>query len=151
MHMKKLIIIAVIAILAGYWLVGRQGDTGPSGGFMMDEQAVILSGTAQLRAVGEYTGSGTATRKWDGTTFLHTVSAAIGAPAEGKFYEGWLVRPEPFEFVSTGRLEATDDGYGLTFVMERDFREHVNVVITEETEANGLDGIPEAHVLEGSF
>ena len=29
--------------------------------------------------------------------------------------------------------------------------EYNEVVITEETEANGLDGNPEIHVLEGSF
>jgi hypothetical protein len=148
--MKKIILIIIVLGVAGYWFLGR--DDAPSGDVTeLNPEAVILSGTAQLSAVGDYTGEGVAGRQWDGTTFVHAVTAVLGAPADGTFYEGWLVRPDPFEFISTGKLSAGDDGYGLTFSMDRDLTGHTNIVITEETEANGLDGVPEAHVLEGAF
>lgn len=149
--MKKIIILLVIVVAAGYWFIGRDSGPGESEQVQLDPKEVLLSGSARLEAVGDYTGSGTATRQWDGKTFVHTVETNLGDPADGKFYEGWLVRPEPFEFISTGRLQQTDNGYGLVFSMPGNLTEHINIVITEETEASGLDGIPEAHVLEGSF
>lgn len=101
-----------------------------------------------LEAVGDYTGSGTATRTTSGT-YLHTVMAELGDPAEGDFYEGWIVGPS---VVSTGELEKEGEGmWSLVFESEEDYSQHNRVVITEETLANGLDGIPEDHVLEGEF
>lgn len=102
----------------------------------------------QLVAVGGYEGSGTATRTISGD-FLHEVVAELGPPADGDFYEGWLVGPT---VVSTGPL--IDEGGGmwsLVFGNEDDLSQHNQVVITEETADNGFDGIPEDHVLEGSF
>ena len=40
---------------------------------------------------------------------------------------------------------------GFFFSDDLDMRNRDEVVITEETVANGLDDMPEAHVLEGSF
>ena len=51
--------------------------------------------------------------------------------------------------VQTNKRQGNE--YVLTFSAPRDYPEHNKVVLTEETEALGLDGIPEAHVLEGSF
>lgn len=109
--------------------------------------------TAVLSAVTPYTGSGVATRVFDGTAFTHTVTANIGAPAAGKFYEGWLVKKEPSgpKFFSTGTLEARHGAYVLTYTAAQNYPDHKDVVVTEETEAQGLDGKPEAHVLEGAF
>ena len=102
----------------------------------------------KLSAVGDYTGSGTATRTTEGT-FLHEVVAELGPPADGDFYEGWLLGPS---IVSAAML--IDEGGGmwsLTFTSDEDLSEHNSVVITEETLSDGLDGIPEDHVLEGDF
>lgn len=108
--------------------------------------------TAALLAVGSYKGSGTATRSFDGITFTHTVRANLGEPAKGKFYEGWLVKKKPtLTFFSTGRMFKQENEYTLTFTASQNYPEHKDVVITEETESLGLDGKPEAHVLEGSF
>ena len=108
---------------------------------------------AVLAAIAPYTGSGTATRSFDGSTFSHTVTAAIGDPAAGKFYEGWLVMPTASgpEFFSTGAMEKNDGNYVLSYTANKNYPEHAKVVITEETSADGLDNNPEAHVLEGVF
>jgi hypothetical protein len=119
-----------------------------------DEKPAAVAGeTTSLAAVGSYSGSGTATRSFDGSKFSHTVVATIDDPATGKFYEGWLVMPSATgpKFFSTGKLELKDGSYRLTFIANQNYPDHTNVVITEETLANGLDNIPEAHVLEGSF
>ena len=108
---------------------------------------------AVLAAIAPYTGSGTATRSFDGTTFSHAVTAAIADPAAGKFYEGWLVMPTPAgpEFFSTGAMEKSGANYVLSYSSAKNYPFHNKVVITEETSAQGLDNNPEAHVLEGSF
>ncbi|MBI2430601.1 MAG: hypothetical protein HYV39_01135 [Candidatus Levybacteria bacterium] len=119
--------------------------------FVGQEKEAALE-TAELLAVGEYKGSGSATRSFDGTTFTHKVSASLNDPPAGKFYEGWLVDKEPtLTFFSTGRLTKEGDMYVLTFTSSQNYPEYNTVVITEETESMGLDGKPEAHVLEGFF
>lgn len=106
----------------------------------------------KLAAVGNYQGNGVATRSSENNSYFHEVIANIADPADGKFYEGWVVTPDLSSIVSTGKMiKEEDNTYTLTFTSEQDLSANVNVVITEETLANGLDGIPEDHVLEGSF
>ena len=62
---------------------------------------------------------------------------------------GWLVGS--FGFVSTGKMVKEGNQYVLQFESQEDMSSYKKVVITEETEANGLDNNPEAHVLEGNF
>jgi hypothetical protein len=96
------------------------------------------------------TGSGTATRTVEGE-YIHTVTAKVEDPAEGKFYEGWIV-VNSNDFISTGELvKETEGEWSLTFTSSEDLSNYTNVVITEETSANGLDNIPEDHILEGAF
>lgn len=134
------LVIGAVAYAAIYYFV------------FANSQENVQVETAQLQAVGVYEGNGTATRSFDGSTFTHTVTAAIGDPQQGKFYEGWLVKnPATKEFFSTGRMEKQGNQYMLTFTGLKNYPDFSKVVITEETEALGLDGNPEAHVLEGSF
>jgi hypothetical protein len=116
-----------------------------------EEQAAEEENT-NLVAVGGYDGTGLATRSFDGKVFKHTVEAEISDPGEGKFYEGWLVTQSPsLSFFSTGKMEKEGDNYVLTYQDDEDKSDFNEVVITEETESQGLDGNPEAHVLEGEF
>jgi hypothetical protein len=103
----------------------------------------------ELEAIAPYTGSGNATRIFNDEGFVHAVTADIGDPAEGKFYEGWLVNGT--EFFSTGELVKKDSYYYVEYIDPIDQSAFSDVVITEETRANGFDNIPEAHVLEGTF
>ena len=144
------LVIGGLAYAAIYYFVFSKKDGGYQYGGSTNQQENVE--TAALFAVGNYTGSGTATRSFNSTTFYHSVKAVLSDPSEGKFYEGWLVKnPATKEFFSTGRMIQQGGEYALTFSAPRDYPEHKTVVITEETEALGLDGIPEAHVLEGSF
>ena len=159
--MKKYLFIVLIVgtLAAGLYLYqgdGKDATTDDQPDSMTHEESDAPAEetdveSADLNAVGDYSGSGTATRQYEGSTFTHTVTANIGAPAEGKFYEGWLVRKIPFSIVSTGKLEKNSNGYALSFTSADDLNSHSGIVVTEETESMGLDGKPEAHVLEGGF
>jgi hypothetical protein len=96
------------------------------------------------------TGSGIATRTVDGK-YVHNVTAELADPATGKFYEGWIV-VDSSDFISTGELVKESEGqWSLTYTSDSDLSNYKDVVITEETSANGLDNKPEDHILEGSF
>ncbi|CAN5642109.1 hypothetical protein BH23PAT2_BH23PAT2_09520 [soil metagenome] len=113
-------------------------------------QEAELAELAMLAAVGDYSGEGEARRSFVDGKFEHSVNAKVSDPADGKFYEGWLVKGT--QFISTGKLAKADGiNYSLSFTSSNGMSDYNKVVITEETEANGLDNKPEAHVLEGSF
>ncbi|MEA1909751.1 MAG: hypothetical protein U9M89_01880 [Patescibacteria group bacterium] len=147
-------ILGLLAILLVIWFVYSSGSqtTVPTNetSDMTGDGSIEM---ADLAAVGDFTGSGTAYRGFNETGFNHSVDAQLDAPEEGKFYEGWLVYQDlELEFFSTGKLElGEDDNYHLTYQQDEDASDYPKVVITLETEADGLDGNPEAHVLEGSF
>jgi uncharacterized SAM-binding protein YcdF (DUF218 family) len=107
----------------------------------------------ELISVGGFTGEAIATRVYDRGSFVHTITTKnVPDPASGKFYEGWLVKKEPkLTFISTGELEKEGENYKLTYNVSTDYFDYSDVVVTEETEANGLDGKPETHILEGTF
>ncbi|MFH1598553.1 MAG: rhodanese-like domain-containing protein [Patescibacteria group bacterium] len=106
-----------------------------------------------LDAVGTVSGDARADVSYFNGTFTHAVMADIPEPAEGKFYEGWLVQGT--DFFSTGRLENVggDEAvyYTLLYTATEDQRAYNEVVITEETESAGLDDNPETHIFEGTF
>jgi hypothetical protein len=147
--MKKgvlLLVIVLALVVFGWFLLGNDSDK------MESDEVVptdVIEQEATLEAVGTYTGSGSAESSYDGKMYSHKVTADIGDPAEGKFYEGWLVGS--FGFVSTGKMVKEGNQYVLQFESQEDMSSYKKVVITEETEANGLDNNPEAHVLEGNF
>ena len=147
--MKKgvlLLAIVLTLVVFGWFLFANDSDK------MESDEVVpvdIIRQEATLEAVGTYTGSGSAESSYDGKMYSHKVTADIGDPAEGKFYEGWLVGS--FGFVSTGKMVKEGNQYVLQFESQEDMSSYKKVVITEETAANGLDNNPEAHVLEGNF
>lgn len=102
-----------------------------------------------LGVVNGFVGSGVATRTVDQSgIYSHTLTLDIDDPVEGKFYEGWIVGPS---VISTGKLAKDGDKYTLSYSSPEDLIDWVEVVVTEETEADGLDGSPELHIFEGSF
>lgn len=166
---KKGLLIGVIAIVGvaatlaisaatdGTFGFNTNGDKQDNDAFSGDfiefneNNSDSYSDSTELEAVNGYSGTATATREFDGTEFSHTVTATTDPPAEGKFYEGWIVGG-PDGFISTGKLEQDEQqDWTLVFLSQENKQEYERIVITEETEADGLDNKPETHVFEGSF
>lgn len=168
-YIDQLLIIAIVLMLAvGGFILWQLQDAGDEEVATTETQAPIESepinetsmpaeeqvertrvATAELTAVNGYIASGSAERWSADMLYMHEVIAELPELPAGKFYEGWLVGET---VVSTGRLENELPGeWSLVYSSEEDLFNHNQIVITEETEANGLDGIPEIHVLEGSF
>ena len=161
----KVVVGVLVAVVFGigvvYFLLQGGSDTESEviTSVVQEEVADVVPGDVVemgeqivLTPVGNYQGIGNASRVYEGGHFLHMASANIEDPPEGKFYEGWLVKQDPeLAFISTGKMIKNGNSYYLEFTAESDIRDYNEVVITEETEANGLDGNPEIHVLEGSF
>lgn len=95
-------------------------------------------------------GSGSASMGFDGEKYLHTISANLPLPAEGQFYEGWLVsQTGDLPLVSTGKLTNVEGKqFALVFSDSRDLSAYDTVVVTIE---GADDGEPETHILEGKF
>lgn len=71
-------------------------------------------------------------------------------PAEGYFYEGWLVRRgESMSVISTGVAEKTAEGYVNVYTSKIDLSEYDFYVLT--LEPNDEDPAPAEHILEGTL
>ncbi len=69
--------------------------------------------------------------------------------SEGQFYEGWLLRSDPFDSFSTGPLMTVDSNHVNNFQAVTNYLDYDTYVLTIEEN----DGNPEAgdHILEGEF
>lgn len=116
-----------------------------------EQQRMSDAEATTLVAVEGSEGSGSASRYFsESTGFEHEVVATLPVPPEDKFYEGWIVRTG--SVVSTGKLsQESGSDFSLIFTSEDDLSDHNQIVVTLETLANGLDNVPEQHILEGSF
>jgi len=142
--------IALIIILFIGYIVWLQYRTDEMPTIQMDKGSLInLSGVGGYEFVWNI-----AERRYnpDESRFWVGISAEVGAIPNDKFYEGWLVNPKTNKFFSIGKLEHDfNDYYGLEYTEANNRLDYSQVVITEETLVNGLDGIPEKHILEGTF
>jgi thioredoxin 1 len=70
-------------------------------------------------------------------------------PSGDNFYEGWIVRPEPFDFISTGELTIEDGQYVNKYMTSTDYSDYNRYVLT--IEPNDGDPAPAGHILEGDM
>ena len=70
-------------------------------------------------------------------------------PQGNDFYEGWIVKTNVQEVVSTGALELSDGAYVNTFSEDRDYSDFNLYVLTLEPDDG--DPAPAEHILEGSL
>jgi len=101
---------------------------------------------AQLKDVSGGSGSGMATRSFEGGKFKHMVLADLPDPAAGTFYQGWLVKDG--DLFSTGKMRIAKGGWILEFESSVDYSDYNQVVVTQESVD---DETPETHILEGEF
>ena len=158
-----LLILFVVAV-AWFRLSGEQKEQEASSVFQesvsrqnsMFEQAEPmrpgLIGQTDLTDVSGGTSSGEATREIQDGYYRHVAKAFLPEPKQGYFYEGWLVRPSPFNYFSTGDMVHNESGeWVLEWFGEygQDYSAYTQVVITIEPDDNNPD--PADHILEGSF
>lgn len=71
------------------------------------------------------------------------------------FYEGWVVRPKPFHFISTGELVSEDGEWANYYASATDLTDHTMYVLTIEPTDDGSQGEPDPapaeHLLEGTL
>lgn len=112
---------------------------------------VVLPETGERTSLKDVTGGlgeGIATQSFEKNQFEQTILAMLPEPPVGSWYEGWLVRDEPFSSIYTGKLRLAKGGYLLEFSSSQDLRDHRKVVVTVEKKD---DKKPETHALEGEF
>lgn len=81
--------------------------------------------------------------------YLLEIIADLPELEDGKFYEGWIIGDR---VVSTGVLENEEgETWSQVFTSDEDFFDYDTIIITIESTADGLDDVPEEHILEGSF
>ena len=123
------------------------GDTTPA-------MEVGIIDTINLTDVtGNGTSTGSATREVQDGFYRHVAKAYLPEPGEEEFYEGWLVRPSPFDYFSTGNMVHNESGeWVLEWFGEfqKDYSAYTRVVITLEP-LNDADPGPAEHILEGEF
>ena len=107
---------------------------------------------AELKDVSGGTASGIATRKFENSTYTHTIIADLPDLEGGTFYQSWLVKGEEgdnnFSLISTGRPRLGKGGWTLNFESKTDYSDHGKVLISLENKA---DNTPEKRILEGNF
>ena len=85
----------------------------------------------------------------DGVYSLYASADNLPDPTGSDFYEGWIVRKNPFEVISTGKLEKIDSQYKNFYTSTKDLTDHDFFVIT--LEQNDNNPAPADHILEGTL
>lgn len=70
-------------------------------------------------------------------------------PKGTDFYEGWVVRKEPFDVISVGVVEKVDGKYTNVYSSGDDLTDHVFYVLTIEPDDG--DPAPAGHIVEGTM
>lgn len=83
----------------------------------------------------------------NGEYALYTSFAGLMDPINDDYYEGWLVRREPFDYISTGRIEKIGGLYNNLYKTTKDLSKYDLYVLTLETNDN--NSTPAKHILEG--
>ncbi|MDP2685459.1 MAG: hypothetical protein Q8P20_10615 [bacterium] len=117
-------------------------------GIMMSD--AVYTHNAQLSDVSGGRATGLAKAGYsDGTYNLSASFAGLIEPQNGDFYEGWIVRVDPFDFISTGKLEKLGGIYSNLHKSDNNLMDHDFYVLTiEPDDGNSAPGV---HILEGNL
>lgn len=126
----------------------KRDVAGVQRGVMMAE--AVYTHTAILSDVSGGKGAGIAKAGYADKTYNLSVSFAnLVEPENGDFYEGWLVRREPFNLLSTGKAQKLGGVYSNLYKSENNLLDYEFYVLT--IERNDGDSAPGVHILEGEL
>jgi len=117
------------------------------GGIDVNSAVASLIGLNSKQVVGQAT-RGTK----NGTYFFEAKATLLPIDREKQFYDVWLVRLIPYDFISLGEMTTDDLG---NFVMswqpgdDRDLQSYSKIVVTLQNK--GGDPDPQTHIVEGEF
>lgn len=116
------------------------------------ERGVMMGGNytyeGKLTDVAGGTTAGLAKADWQNNEYnFYSSFAGLKEPINGDYYEGWLVRKEPFGFVNTGKLEKVGGEYSNFYKTNMNLLGFNLYVVTMEK--NDGNSAPAKHILEG--
>jgi len=85
----------------------------------------------------------------DGQYNLLATFRNLPQPQGDDFYEGWVVRRDPFEAISVGRVEKISGAYINSYISSTDLTDHAFYVLT--LEPNDNNPAPADHIVEGEM
>jgi hypothetical protein len=90
-------------------------------------------------------------RKWEnGNFYMYTSFKGLPDVGSEYFYEGWLLRYNPFSFITTGKLIKSEDSlYTNYYSSMTDYSAYSKYILT--LEINNDDIAPGIHIIEGDF
>lgn len=117
---------------------------------MKDIMAMQFDYSGELKDVSGGNASGTASFSFkDGTYNMLATFANLPELTNDDFYEGWVVRKSPFEFISSGKLEKANGTYSNAYSSGKDLTDYNFYVLT--LEPNDGDPAPAKHIVEGTM
>lgn len=118
------------------WLANIADITFTHSGALAD-----VSGTAASGAVGADVITG--------VYHLYATFTDLPAPADGSFYEGWVVRREPLSVTSAGKAVIHNNQYVNAYLSRTNLLDHDQYVLT--LELSDGNPAPGQHILEGTI
>jgi hypothetical protein len=130
--------VTVVALLLGGAVVGvvANRDRHPN------------AASVELRPVGDSSGSGTVSMSGTGDNLRMTVDTTLAPPAEGTFYEVWLLQQKTGQMISVGVLP---DGGAASFVLPGDIVSAYDAVDISVQPDNGDPAHSADSVLRASY
>jgi len=117
-------------------------------GIMMMKDGYTYSGLIKDVVGGK--ASGLAEAKYEDSIYsLYVNFANLLEPVNGDFYEGWLVRKDPFDYISTGKVEKIGGIYSNLYKSKKNLVDYNIYVLTLEPDDGDPD--PAKHILEGAL
>lgn len=173
--MKNIVIVIILLVIGGFiavWvtnlqenhaneteeLVDVETDTSvpaETNSDVTDEIVEVVAETEYSATLEDVTDEGTAIGEAKATVYsdesyeLSVTFSDLSDPEDTDFYEGWLVRSDPSDVISTGRVEKVDDSYVNNYKSEDNLSDYDQYVLTLEPDDG--DEAPADHVLEGIF
>ena len=118
--------------------------------FAYRAQLSDVTGGSLIRGLSAQAPSGAVQANYsDGEYQLFALFQNLAVPIGDDYYQGWLVRPEPFGFVSLGNLTYVDGVFVQAYRSKQDLTPYTGYVVT--LEANDANPAPADHILQGTL